>query len=101
MMAHKALSQLNLASHDNPGIVVGRGSLTPRGDLLSARSPIDGATLATVRTASTDDVASVIDRAFNAFHQWRLVPAPRRGEFVRLTGEKLRQRKRDLATLVA
>jgi aldehyde dehydrogenase (NAD+) len=67
---------------------------------LTARSPIDGATLATLRGASGDDVARAIDAASAAFLKWRLVPAPRRGELVRLISQKLRERKADLAALV-
>src|SRR3954464_1730085 len=65
-----------------------------------ARSPIDGATLATIRGATPADVNVVVAKAAEAFKQWRLVPAPRRGEFVRRIGNKLRERKAELAQLV-
>src|SRR4051794_1710462 len=67
---------------------------------LPVRCPIDGATLATVATSSADEVASTIASAAEAFKRWRLVPAPRRGEFVRRIGNKLRERKAELAQLV-
>src|SRR5437764_853 len=67
---------------------------------LTVRSPIDGTTIATVRTTSADDVGGVIDAAAEAFKAWRLVPAPKRGEFVRRIGNKLRERKADLAALI-
>jgi aldehyde dehydrogenase (NAD+) len=67
---------------------------------LSVRSPIDGSTLAAIRSENAADVNAVIARAADAFKTWRLVPAPRRGEFVRRIGEKLRERKSDLAKLV-
>jgi aldehyde dehydrogenase (NAD+) len=67
---------------------------------LTVRSPIDGSTFATVATSSAADVASTIASAVNAFKTWRLVPAPKRGEFVRRIGNKLRERKSDLAQLV-
>ena len=97
---NQALSQLKISS-DNTGLLIGRTSLTARGPLLTARSPIDGATLATIKTATKDDVEHAISQAADAFHTWRLVPAPKRGEFVRLIGNKLRQRKHDLAMLIA
>ena len=67
---------------------------------LDARSPIDGAAIGRVREATPADVAAAIGRAHQAFLHWRLVPAPRRGELVRLLGEELRAAKTDLATLV-
>src|SRR5204862_4659293 len=63
--------------------------------------PVDGHALATVRSASAADVRRVIDAADEAFKNWRLVPAPRRGELVRRIGQKLRERKNDLAMLVS
>ena len=48
-----------------------------------------------------DQVAAVVDSANAAFVQWRSVPAPIRGEFVRQFGQKLREFKKPLATLVS
>ena len=64
------------------------------------RSPIDGRTLAVVNCASPADVRRVIDAAAEAFKSWRTVPSPKRGELVRRIGQKLRERKADLARLV-
>ncbi|ODC04566.1 aldehyde dehydrogenase [Terasakiispira papahanaumokuakeensis] len=63
-------------------------------------SPTDGAVLGRVQMESQADVTQRIDRAQAAFEQWRQVPAPRRGELVRLFGEQLRAHKEDLGTLV-
>ena len=63
-------------------------------------SPIDGATVAHVHDTSTADVAAAIEAAQHAFLAWRNVPAPRRGELVRLLGEELRAAKIDLGRLV-
>jgi aldehyde dehydrogenase (NAD+) len=71
-----------------------------RGGSLSVRSPIDGAEIARVRETPPSDMPAVIDRAKNAFGAWREVPAPRRGELVRLLGEELRASKEDLGALV-
>jgi aldehyde dehydrogenase (NAD+) len=70
------------------------------GDEVPARSPIDGATLATIAGATPADVNAVVARAAEAFKVWRLVPPPKRGEFVRRIGNRLRERKADLAELV-
>ncbi len=64
------------------------------------RSPIDGSEAGLVRVASTGEVDAALDRAGEAFLAWRRVPAPRRGELVRLLGEELRAAKVDLAMLV-
>jgi len=71
------------------------------GELLSVRSPIDGATLAEFPLAETADVEGVVAAARSAFTVWRLVPAPERGEFVRRIGNALREHKHDLATVVS
>jgi aldehyde dehydrogenase (NAD+) len=67
---------------------------------LTARSPITGEVVARVRQVSTAEADTAIARAHAAFLQWRKVPAPRRGELVRLLGEELRTAKADLAALV-
>ena len=68
------------------------------GGSLAVRSPIDGAQIGALR--ETADPAATIARAASAFLQWRNVPAPRRGELVRLLGEELRTHKQALGRLV-
>jgi aldehyde dehydrogenase (NAD+) len=72
----------------------------PDGDLVS-RSPIDGGAIGGVASASAAAVAQAAERAHRAFLAWRLVPAPRRGELVRLFGEVLRAEKETLGRLVS
>jgi aldehyde dehydrogenase (NAD+) len=67
---------------------------------LPARSPITGEIVAHVRGVGAEETKAAIGRAQEAFQTWRLVPAPRRGEFVRLLGEELRAAKEDLGRLV-
>lgn len=67
---------------------------------IVARSPIDGANIVTLRANTAVDVTQKIDSAHAAFLQWRNVPAPRRGELVRLFGEVLRENKTALGELV-
>ena len=69
------------------------------GDLASV-SPIDGTEIGSVHTASLREVDQACAQANDAFHGWRKVPAPRRGELVRLFGNALREHKDDLARLV-
>src|SRR5271166_4021239 len=83
--------------------VLERAGLTPaelRSGSLSVRSPIDGAEIARIRETPPRDMPAVIDRARAAFLAWREVPAPRRGELVRLLGEELRASKEALGALV-
>ena len=67
---------------------------------LAVHSPIDGALLARVVETAPEAMPAVIDRAQAAFRVWRQVPAPRRGELVRLLGEELRAAKAELGALV-
>ena len=66
------------------------------GDLAS-RSPIDGSEIGRVTSGNAGKAAAA---AREAFLRWRTIPAPRRGELVRLLGEELRAAKEPLARLV-
>ncbi len=68
---------------------------------IAIHSPIDGAEIGKVRWSTPDDVGAAVGRAAEAFEPWRAVPAPRRGELVRLLGEELRKAKDDLGLLVS
>ncbi len=70
------------------------------GGNLSTWSPMDGALIGQVHAASVADVATATERAQAAYLRWRLVPAPQRGELVRLLGEELRANKQGLGELV-
>ena len=70
------------------------------GGTLAVRSPIDGAEVAKVHETDPAAMPAVIARAQAAFRAWRDVPAPRRGELVRLLGEELRSAKAELGALV-
>src|SRR5207302_244532 len=69
--------------------------------LLNVRNPADGTPLAQVRPAGEQDYEHVLSSAVEAAAAWREVPAPKRGEAVRLLGEQLRRHKSDLGTLVS
>ena len=64
---------------------------------LASYSPIDGKPLGRVTCGDPD---AACERAVQAFERWRTVPAPRRGEFVRILGEWLREAKPVLAKLI-
>ncbi len=67
---------------------------------LALHSPIDGDEIARIAVHSPADVDAAVERACDAFRAWRMTPAPRRGELIRLFGEELRAHKDDLGRLV-
>jgi len=69
------------------------------GDLI-VTTPLDGSEIGRLKTASNSDVDTAIANAEKAFLTWKSVPAPRRGELVRLFGDQLRQHKQLLGELV-
>ena len=74
-------------------------SLFTGGD-LKVTSPIDGGEIGAVKMDDRASVDAKISAAQEAFLKWRQVPAPRRGELVRLLGEELRTHKDALGALV-
>lgn len=71
------------------------------GGALAVHSPIDGQVIAQVQTHDVAQVDGIVGRARRAWLEWRNVPAPRRGELVRLLGEILREEKETLGRLVS
>jgi len=71
------------------------------GNCLAARSPVNGEIVARVRQSTPAELAAAIAAAHSAFLSWRQVPAPRRGELVRLLGQELRSCKSQLGKLVS
>lgn len=67
---------------------------------LEVFSPVDGQKIAAVAMHSKADMEQVALRANDAFKAWRSVPAPVRGEFIRILGQELRDAKDALARLV-
>ncbi|MEM8944899.1 MAG: aldehyde dehydrogenase family protein [Planctomycetota bacterium] len=95
-----ALSRLGIEQPLN-GVGCGLQWLAGDGARLQTQSPIDGSELADFAMASSGQLDVAIDAAQSAYREWRSVPAPVRGEFVRQFGMKLREFKSDLATLVS
>jgi aldehyde dehydrogenase (NAD+) len=99
-MSRAVLQSLQIAPLSS-GLAVGRQFLPASGQTVSVRSPIDGQTMASITWATPADLDRAVDAADSAFKTWRNIPAPRRGEFVRRIGQKIRERKSDLAALVS
>ena len=68
---------------------------------LKIYSPATGEYIASVYQASEDDLGKLLKSSEEAFKYWRTVPAPKRGEIVRQIGNKLRDNKKDLGSLVS
>lgn len=100
---NQVLSSLNLDSVVCAGVLpsVYSDALLKHSDIAeSVCSPIDSSVLASVSLLNPCDLDSLIHLSSAAAQQWRLVPAPERGELVRLLGEKLRTNKALLAQLL-
>jgi aldehyde dehydrogenase (NAD+) len=85
MTAHDILAQLGVTAISGDHVV---------------RSPIDGAEIGRVSYDTPPGTEAKIAASVDAFRAWRDVPAPRRGELVRLLGEELRAHKDALGRLV-
>jgi aldehyde dehydrogenase (NAD+) len=85
----------------NPGISTGTSFLTGAGAALDSYSPADGKKIASIGTASSEEYEAVIKKAEAAYAEWRLVPAPKRGEVVRQLGDEFRKYKNELGALVS
>ena len=85
----------------NSGVSTGQAWIKSKGENIHSFSPVDGNKIATVTGADKKSYEAVITKAQQAFEEWRLWPAPRRGEIVRQIGEELRKQKEPLGKLVS
>src|SRR5262245_32424897 len=79
---------------------LGLSSARLRSGDIAVHSPINGKLIGRLKSDRPAEVAAAIGRAQAAFEEWRNVPAPRRGELIRLFGEELRAAKAELGELV-
>jgi len=87
--------------NDRPSAVdIGGTATDGSGDVVTNRSPVDGAKLASLAAATKNDLPRVLNSAGEAFLSWRIVPAPRRGDFVRRVGNRFRELKSELAEVI-
>ena len=98
MNQQQVFSRLGLQDH-NPGSFAGEW-LPSTGVPLPVLNPTTGDTLATVSQASEADYHRVVTNSLEIFERWRMLPAPKRGEYVRLIGHALREKKEALGALV-
>ena len=93
------LKQLGL-SEKNDGTSTGQHSQSS-GTYIASHSPVDGSYIGSVSETMREEYEEVIRAAREAFLEWRLVPAPKRGEIVRQYGDMLRKHKDALGRLVS
>ncbi|ESQ86647.1 aldehyde dehydrogenase [Asticcacaulis sp. AC460] len=80
---------------------LGVDAATYTGGSLTVTSPVTGDEIAQTVETPAADASKAIDAAHQAFLDWRTIPAPKRGELVRLFGEELRVHKAELGKLVS
>lgn len=96
------LANLNLADEAQTILSkLGVPSTAYSGGTLAVRSPITGQEIGRLPEMTADATQAALDAAHQAFLAWRTVPAPKRGELIRLLGEELRAAKTDLGKLVS
>lgn len=100
MNTKKILEQLGITKV-NEGASTGVKWLKSGGKQLDSYSPVDGKLIASANQANAKTYEKVISTAEAAFKEWRLVPAPKRGEVVRQIAEALRANKEALGALVS
>ncbi|MBL7739805.1 MAG: aldehyde dehydrogenase family protein [Chitinophagaceae bacterium] len=86
---------------ENQGVSTGLQWINSTGKTIPSYSPVDGKLIGSVIAADKNSYETVMTKAEEAFHQWRMVPAPKRGEVIRQIGEALRQYKEPLGKLVS
>ncbi|WP_440134846.1 L-piperidine-6-carboxylate dehydrogenase [Chitinophaga sancti] len=99
-MIQDILNQFHISSQ-NSGVSTGIQWLKADGAVIDAHSPVDGKHIAQVTAASRANYDTIVETAAAAFKEWRMWPAPRRGEVVRQVGEALRKNKQALGKLVS
>jgi aldehyde dehydrogenase (NAD+) len=95
------LAELGLAAV-NPGTWSGHDGwlADPNSPLVQSFNPATGEVLGAVRATTAADYERVMASASAVAEAWRQVPAPKRGEAVRLVGDELRRCKSALGSLV-
>ena len=85
----------------NEGTSTGLDWIPSKGEIIESVSPVNGQLIAKVKQTTKEEYEQVIAKAQEAFKEWRLIPAPQRGEIVRQIGDALRKHKEPLGKLVS
>ena len=100
MKLDKILDKLGIEKN-NEGASTGTKWLKAGGEKLESFSPVDGKKIASINTVTQETYDQVVTQAQTAFLEWRMWPAPKRGEVVRQVGDALRKFKEPLGKLVS
>ncbi len=95
----KHLSNLEISNSEH-GTAYGSSFISEK-SILTSFSPVDGNQIGNISCTSSESYHQIIQKAQEAFTQWRAIPAPKRGDMVREFGNALREKKQDLGVLVA
>ncbi len=95
----EALNSLSI-KNKNAGTWIGSSSLFSD-SIISSFSPVNGSIIGTVTTTTDSQYEDAIISAHKSFLEWRNTPAPKRGDVVRVFGNKLRDKKEALGLLVS
>ncbi len=71
------------------------------GETFESTSPATGELIGTFPKSGAEDVDRAVEAAKRAFEDWRLVPAPARGEILYRFGQLVREHKAELALLMS
>ena len=96
----KILKSLGI-ENSNFGAAIGSEWIPTSGETIISYSPVDGAKIGEVISATEEDYHKCIDAGLKSFATWKMMPAPQRGEIVRQFGEALRENKEALGALVS
>jgi len=96
----EALKALGI-DENNSGTSTGQHWLDSKGETIESYSPADGQLIGKVSTTTEDQYKEIVSTSQKAFKEWRVIPAPRRGEVVRQIGNELRKQKEHLGKLVS
>ncbi|MCA1798918.1 MAG: aldehyde dehydrogenase family protein [Xanthomonadaceae bacterium] len=94
------LARLGLDADNSSTWAAASGWLPGKGTLASA-NPATGETIATISPTTAAEYDTVIAEARDVYLAWHDIPAPKRGEAVRLVGNALRKHKDALGSLVS
>lgn len=94
------LKELGLEAK-NDGTVTGLETIRTTENYIDSHSPVDGSLIGSVSVTTKREYEEVVEKAQAAFQDWRLMPAPQRGEIIRQYGDALRENKDALGRLVS
>ena len=102
MEAMKDFLSLLGIEKENAGTSTGRGFMkSSSAAKIVSTTPSDGSEIGAVFETTKEEYEAVVQKSQEAFREWRMMPAPQRGEIVRQIGQKLREYKEPLGKLVS